>query len=113
MRSISLKPALIFATAFAAISLSGCGGGGATLVNVLSGGDFNGASARQLELARQSRREMCCSITITEYNEETGVVLGCGQQAGYAYINAGWTQQSLVPNANAGTPADRLPNCNQ
>jgi hypothetical protein len=42
-----------------------CGG---DLGNVLTGGTFNGASGRQVELARQARLEMCCSITIVDYN---------------------------------------------
>jgi hypothetical protein len=92
--------------------ITGCGSDSG-IGNVLSGGDFNGASARQLELAKQSRRELCCSITIVEYTETSGVVNGCGQQATYAYTNTAWVKQSEVAITNWGSSADRLPNCNQ
>jgi hypothetical protein len=95
-----------------AIALSSCGSG-SEIANVLSGGDFNGASARQLELAKKSRVELCCSITIVQYDELKGLVNGCGQQATYAYINSEWKQQTIAPIEGWGTSADRLAVCTQ
>jgi hypothetical protein len=94
------------------IMLSSCGSG-SEIANVLTGGDFNGATARQLELAKKSRVELCCSITIVQYDELNGLVNGCGQQASYKYINSEWNQQSVVPITGWGSPDDRLAVCTQ
>jgi hypothetical protein len=96
-----------------ALGLSSCGSDN-VVTNVLTGGDFNGATGRQLDLAKKSRADMqCCSITIVEYTEVKGVVNGCGQSASYSYVNSNWAQQSIADVIGWGTAADRLIPCTQ
>jgi hypothetical protein len=92
--------------------LSSCGSGN-DLANILTGGTINGQSARQVELAKQSRVELCCSITLVEYSEQRGVANGCGQQATYTYTGTAWQKTSQTAITGWGTEMDRLPNCNQ
>jgi hypothetical protein len=108
-RSFAKKTLLV--SCFALV-LTSCGSG-SDIGNVLTGGDFNGATARQLDLAKKSRVELCCSITIVQYDELKGLVNGCGQQAAYSYINSEWKQQTIVQIEGWGTQADRLAVCTQ
>jgi hypothetical protein len=93
------------------VLLTGCGSDN-DISNILNGGNFNGATGRQLELAKKSRAEMkCCSITIVEYTELNGRVNGCGQSATYAYDKNAWTQQSIADVTGWGSAEDRLITC--
>jgi hypothetical protein len=113
MNKTYLRALLAAATVTAVVTLLGSCGSGNDLANVLTGGTVNGQSARQVALAKQSGQELCCSITIVEYNETQGLVNGCGQQASYSYVGSAWTKTSQIAITGWGSAADRLPNCSQ
>jgi hypothetical protein len=92
--------------------LTACGGA-KDVANVATGGTFNGASGRQVQLAKQARVEMCCSVTIVEYTELRALVNGCGLQSTYVYTGTAWSQESLIPVTGWGSAVDRLPVCTQ
>jgi hypothetical protein len=94
--------------------ISSCGSGTVKdVINVAQGGSFTGTSPAQLKLAKQSRFEMCCNITIVEYTEQRGVVNGCGVQSVYVNNQSEWKLQAQSAIADWGSAADRLPNCSQ